>query len=475
MPDDYSDEEYPWKDALGDYALVPVHPKDKRTLTNMFLVYTGVLACIAALWGGGTLGAELDVNGLLIAAFTGSAIVAVIGGLTAYIGGTTGNSTYVNLSRPFGRFGGFIWGLPVAGITCGIGWFAVETWLFGIMIHDLAPHAWWANVGVASIWGGLLMMTTAVVGYSGLAFLSYLTVPMFLIIAGVAAVMGVYAGGGLSHIITKVPAHPIPLTVAITSVVGLYIAGAVITSDVGRFGKCGRDTVIAWVTQVMIIMPYFLVGAGLLTLAMGGTRITKALLLAGAGLGAYALTIFGQWTTNDNNLYSGALNFSLLVPLPKRVITVILGCVGTAIAAYVGFVAGASLQPFINFLIILGKFVPAVGGVLIADYYIYHAYKKVPLKERYKLKIGEELPEINWVGWVSAIVGGVVGGWVIHAGIAALNSLLLAIAIYAILSIICDKAGIPMHIGKYKVTEFGLAPKWIVERYLKGGEKVAKH
>jgi len=462
-----SKNEFPWVDALGDYAVVPVHPKERRTLTNQFLVFTGVLACIAALWGGGALGTQLDVKGLALAAIAGSAIVAVIGGLTAYIGGTARTSTYVNLSRPFGRFGGFLWGLTAAGITCGIGWFAVETWLFGVMIHDLAPNAWWADVGVASLWGGLLMMTTAIIGYSGLAFLSYLTVPLFVILAGVAFAMGTYAGGGLHQIFTMTPSDPVPLTVAITTVVGLYIAGATITADVGRFSRRPRDPAIAWVLQVMIIMPYFLIGAGVLTLAMGGTRITEALLAAGAGLGAYAMAIFGQWTTNDNNLYSGALNWTLIIPLKKRVITAIEGIIGTAIAAYVGFSAGASLDPFINFLNTLGKFVPAVGGVLIADFYIYQAYKGVPLTERYKLKIGEKIGEVNWVGWISAILGGIIGGWYI-SGIAALNSLILGFIIYSVLSILCDKIGIPLELGKFEVTEYGLAPRWIVERHKRG-------
>lgn len=458
---------WPWVDALGDYAVVPVHPKERRTLTNQFLVFTGVLACIAALWGGGALGTQLSFTNLIIAAIIGSAIVAVIGALTAYIGGHTGTSTYVNLSRPFGRYGGFLWGLAAAGITCGLGWFAVETWLFGVMIHDLAPNAWWANVGVASIWGGLLMMTTAVIGYKGLSFLSYLTVPLFIVLAGVAFAMGVYQGGGIEKIFSIKPVNPVPLSVAITSVVGLYIAGATITADVGRFAKRPRDPVIAWVVQVMVIMPYFLVGAGMLTLGMGGTRITAALLIAGAGLGAYAMAIFGQWTTNDNNLYSGALNWVLLVPLSKRTVTIIEGVIGTAIAAYVGFAAGASLDPFINFLNILGKFVPAVGGVLIADFYVYRWYKKIPAHERYALKIGEKIGEINWAGWLSAIVGGILGGWYVP-GIAALNSLILGFVFYAIIAILCDKAGISLYIGKYTVTKYGLAPTWVVKRYERG-------
>ncbi|MCD6278648.1 MAG: hypothetical protein J7J11_03095, partial [Desulfurococcales archaeon] len=58
MSREESTEAYPWKDVRGDYVLVPVPPWERRTIMNIFLVYTGVLSCIAVLWVGGGLATQ---------------------------------------------------------------------------------------------------------------------------------------------------------------------------------------------------------------------------------------------------------------------------------------------------------------------------------------------------------------------------------------------------------------------------------
>lgn len=463
------ERKHEWIDVMGDYSLVPVPDKALRTTTAIFFVFTGVLACIAALWGGAVLGLQYTLSEMVWVAITGCLIQGIIGFLTAYMGASSRLSTYANMAWSYGRYGAFLWGLAVAGLTCGIGWFAVETWLFGVMMHDLMPGNPLMSVGVASIWGGLLMMTTAAIGIKGIAFLSYLTVPFWIVLATISFSAGIMVGGGWEKILLAQPVRPAPFGVGVAQVVGLYIAGATITADIARFAKSRVGAGLAWFVQVMVVEVFFLIGAGALVLAMGGARITEALLAVGVGLGAYLLAILGQWTTNDNNLYSGALNFTLISPISRRTLVIILGLIGTAMAAYVGFVAGASFDPFIAFLTFLGSFVPAVAGTLIADFYIYRGlYKKLPATERYKLKIGDVLPEINLTGWISTAIGGALGTWVITIGIPSINSLLISLIIYSILAIALDKAGIRLTIGRCEVTRYGLAPKWAIRRAEKG-------
>lgn len=459
------ERKYEWVDVMGDYSLVPVPDEALRTTTAIFFVFTGVLACIAALWGGAVLGLQYTFTEMIWVAIVGCLIQGVIGFLTAYMGAASRLSTYANMAWPYGRYGAFLWGLALAGITCGIGWFAVETWLFGVMMRDLMPDNPLMSVGVASIWGGLLMMTTAAIGIKGIAFLSYLTVPFWIILAGISFSAGIMVGGGWEKVLLAQPVQPAPFGVGVAQVVGLYIAGATITPDVARFAKSRVGAGLAWFVQVMIVEVFFLVGAGALTLATGGARITESLLAVGVGLGAYLLAVLGQWTTNDNNLYSGALNWALISPISRRTLVIIQGLIGTAMAAYVGFVAGASFDPFIAFLTFLGSFVPAVAGTLIADFYVYRGlYKKIPVTERYKLRLGDKIPEINLTGWISTAIGGALGTWVITAGIPSLNSLLISFVLYCILAIALDKAGVQLTIGQFEVTKFGLVPKWAIRR-----------
>lgn len=447
-------EEYRWKDKFGDFALVPTPSAQKRSTMSAFLIFTGVLACIAAILGGGSLGLMFSFKDLILVSFAGCAILAVIGGLTGVIGGQSGCSTYVNMRWPYGRIGAWVFGTIMSGFAAGIGWMAIQTWFLGIFASVLVPVSIW----LAALIGGILMVLTAAYGYRGLAFLSYLVVPMFLLLAGIGFLVAVGEAGGLSALLAKVPAEPGSVTAGITSVVGMYVVGAVITQDVTRYCKSRAGGGVAWAVQVMILMPFMLIGAGSMMLVTGAANIAVAMSTLGLGAGAFLLVFFGQWTTNDNNLYSGSLSVNLYTPFRKWIIVVILGAIGTALAIYWAITAGSNVgaaSPFMDFLDLLGKIIPPIGGGLIADFYIFRRYKGERLSERYLIEPGMEIPEINWAGIV-AVAAGIAVGFLIPWGIAALNALITGFGVYLILSIPCDKMGIPITIGKHKLPETGI-------------------
>jgi len=456
MSNELKKEEWKWVDQYGDYSMVPVPSHETRSFSSIFYVYMGVLACIAVLWGGSTIGLQFTLKKALWVAITGSCILGVIGGLTAAIGGISKTSTYVNMRFPFGMVGSQLFGTIIAGIACGIGWFAVQTWLFGIIVHTLFPEAAWANVGVAAIWGGLLMITTALIGFKGLAWLSYLAVPFFMLIAGVGVMIGIANAGGFAGLAEIQPSSPAPFGAGVTQVVGMYIAGGVITADISRYARKVVGGWLAWVIQVVIFQVYMLMGAVAMTLATGAANVADALMIGGAGIGAFLMAVLGQWTTNDNNLYNGALSFNTWLHTKKWHITLAEGLIGVAIAAYVGFSAGVSMDPFMKFLTLLGRILPAIGGVLIADFYLYRAFKKVPFRERYRATPGMKVSVVNWVGWVSVILGTVIGGWLIKGGIQALNALVLSALFYIVIALICEAVGVKLEIGEHTISEKGV-------------------
>lgn len=447
-------EDYEWKDEVGDFALVPVPPGERRGLAATFLTYTGVLATIAVLLTGGTLGTTFNFTQIILVSVSGCAVLAVIGGLIAPMGPISGCSTYVNIRFPFGRMGAWIFGTIVAGFACGIGWFAVQTWFFGIFVNAIAPQMFLSKIWVAAIWGGILMILTAIYGYKGLATLSYLVVPMFILLAGVGMVASIGEAGGLSALLEATPAKSAPFTTGITAVIGAYIAGATITSDISRYCRRPRDGSIAWIVQVLVLMPFMLAGGGAMVLATGKANVAFAMAGLGMGLGAFLLAMFGQWTTNDNNLYSGALSFNTYLPIRKSVLTAIIGAIGTGIAAYWGVTARAGMQPFMNFLHILGKLLPAIAGGLIADFYVYRKYLGIEFSDRYQVETGMKIPELNWAGIVAAVIGMVVGGW-LTPGIAAVNSLLISFALYLVIAVPCTEMEVPIGIGEHELPKTG--------------------
>jgi cytosine permease len=447
-------EVWPWEDKYGDYALVPVPKKETRSLLTLFYAYTGVLACIAVLWGGAALGTQFYLKDAIWVAVVGSAILAVIGGLIAPIGGVSRCSTYVNLRPSFGNVGSQVWGTIVSGVPA-LGWFTVQTWLFGIIVNTIFPTAPWASVFWASIWGGILMLITAYIGFKGLAFFSYLAVPFFMLIAGFGVMIGVQQGGGFAGLASIAPASPAPFGVGVTEVVGMYIVGAIITADICRYAKKLWHGAAAWAIQLMILQVYMLSGAAMITLVTGEANIAGALLAAGAGAGAFLMAILGQWSTNDNNIYSASLAINLWAPIKRKYIVLIAGAIGVALAALIARAWGSAMEPFQAFLTLLGTFLPAAGGVLIADFWVYRWYKGEPLRERYQFQPGMKIAKVNWIGWVSAIVATALGAWVIKGGITSLNCLLLGVVLYIVIAIACDKAGVTMDLGEHIIDKTG--------------------
>ncbi|MEM2534992.1 MAG: cytosine permease, partial [Candidatus Nezhaarchaeales archaeon] len=166
------------QDVYGDYATLTVPSEKLRSTLNVFMVYMGVLAVVAAIFAGSGLAAMYDSMTALIVALIGNAMLAVFGALIAYIGGTTKANTYMLLRYPLGRVGAMIGSLVVSALPL-IMWFAVETWLFGITVNVIYPGHPLTSIAAASVWGGVLMMLTAYYGFEAIALLSYITVPFW--------------------------------------------------------------------------------------------------------------------------------------------------------------------------------------------------------------------------------------------------------------------------------------------------------
>jgi cytosine permease len=399
---------------------------------------------------------------MVIAVFLGAIILAVIGAATGYIGGVTGCSTYVNTRYAFGRMGSWVVGIALITLTTGIGWFAFETWLFGVIVNQIVPDNVFFSIGVASIWGGLLMTTTAMLGYKGLSWLSYLTVPGWILLAVVGIWAAVDQSSGFGALFTTQPTAPKSLVLGITTTVGTYIAGAIVTADVARFAKKPKDGAVSWVVQVLTLFPLLVIGGGVLVLLTGSFNIAAAMAAAGMGVGVFLLAILGQWTTNDNNVYSGALAVSNIVKWKKAYITFGLGVVGTAYAAYIGFTSLDSFVPFQNFIVTLGSILPAMAGVYIADFYIVQPYLngRMDPRTRYDFRPGTKMPELNVAGILALVVGASVGGMIKELALPVLPGAIWALAVsilsYLLIIEVCRLSHIPYTTGVHVQAPTGL-------------------
>ncbi|MEM3186113.1 MAG: cytosine permease [Conexivisphaerales archaeon] len=446
------------KSTFDDYSLREVPKEQKYGMYNMFLTLSGSFGAIAVLFAGGVLGSGLNFGQSVVAVISGSIILAVIGSLTGVIGAYSGVSTYVGWRHPFGRWGGKLLGFALITVTTGIGWFAVESWFFGVVMNEIYPNSPFFSVGAAALWGGILFIISTYIGYRALSLLSYLILPQHVWLVAAGVLISVSLHGGWNKVLTAIPVQPVSLLSAITATVGLYIAGSLIAPDITRFARRPRDAVASWSLHMFVFYPFLILGAIAIVLLSGSVIITEDMLKLGMGIGVLLIILLGQWIINTVNLYSGSLSFTNFTNISRDKSSLIVGIIGTILAGYWGFVAGTSLTPFEQFITILGSLLPAAGGAVFAEFFVVSPrlkHIKDPFK-RFSFEPGKSYPEINVVGILSVAIGGTFGilqslGILLpNFGIAAVNALIISFVLYILLIYVFNAGRIKYELGEYR-------------------------
>ncbi len=404
--------------SSNDYATERVPLNERKSTFSVAMVAAGFCIAMSGLFTGAAMAAGLNFKEALIAAFVGNTILSFFGGAIGAAGAKEGLSSSRLAIYSFGREGFKIVSLVLA-LTMG-GWFSVQSGLFGNTINAMFPNAGFiTHPNFAGFWGGMLMLLTAYFGYKGLDALSKIAVPLIAITATIGAVAAINSAGGLQSTMAIIPQGTTTISAGIVMVVGSFAAGASAQADITRYSK---DAKTAWIATIFgyIVANTFIVIAGYIsTLATGIGDLPKAMLQLGLGFPALLVLILAQWTTNDNNLYTSSLGLSNIFKVKKSKITLTIGIIGSLL----GGIGVANY--FTNWLSILGIGVPPMAGIIMADYYIIR-------KQNYRFKDENQIPKWNMNAIISWIIGCIVG-FTIKAGIASLNSLMVAMVAYVII------------------------------------------
>ncbi|MBE6007840.1 MAG: cytosine permease, partial [Lachnospiraceae bacterium] len=142
---------------------------------------------------------------------------------------------------------------------------------------------------------------------------------------------------------------------------------AAISGDYCRFAKSRNDVIKSSVVGVFPSGMVVLLIGGILAICTGSYDISVFLSTAGLPFIGLVALVLATWTTNVSNAYSGGLSLSVLLGQDEKksqITTAIAGIVGTILAA-IGI-----LNSIQGFLSLLSAIVPALMGVVIADYWI---------------------------------------------------------------------------------------------------------
>ena len=209
----------------------------------------------------------------------------------------------------------------------------------------------------------VLMCLTACYGYRGMFWVSAVSTPLILILAFWVLLRSLDEVGGWSGLAAIEPSMTMTWSVAITTVVGTFVSAGTQAPNWTRFARTGNQAVLACAIG-------FLIGNGLMiffgaTGAMTFGEGDFVLVLYNLGLVGWGLfLLFGNlWKSNADTAYAFGVAGAELFEKPSKLPFVIGGSVvGTALA-----LAGVQ-NHLIDYLVLLGVFIPPLGGVIIGDY-----------------------------------------------------------------------------------------------------------
>ncbi len=426
------------KTLLEDYGASPVPDKEQKGWFQIGIVYWGIAVCLPAFLIAGIIAGPAKLGTAIGSFIVGAVVLGIVAILTGIVGGQTKLSTGLSARFTFGTVGANI--LQIVLFFGAWGWFGVQLGFmasgFGngglAMVFNGALPGW-----AIIIIGGILMTLTAMFGFKAIERLTLVAIPLLLIVI-IATIVSVYGDGvTLKSVANVVGEGAMPFGVAVSTVIGTFIVGALIAPDITRYAKSRKAGGWGMAFGMLIGFPIVLILGAIMVKGSGGQFDFSIVMLSNPSkfwvVLAVLTIILAAWTTNDNNLYSGALSLNAMFPkLKKWMITLASGVVGTVLAL-LGINTGAGFQTFLNFLMIL---IPPAAGVIIFDFYFFRgeANKEFDPKKLDTLPKFKALPFIAWM--VGSGFGFLVQYTAVRmTSVVALDTIIVGAVIYFIIMV----------------------------------------
>ncbi len=373
-----------------------IKAEERQSWGSITMVWIGAMICVPALMIGGMIGAGLPLFESALAIIIGYVLVCVFMSFMGMHACDTGLPTAVMAGSALGEKGAKYIISTILAISC-IGWFGIQAAVCGSSFSSMIAGMTGLNIPVwlSSVVWGIIMLLTACFRFSGLKWLNRIAVPLLGAVLAYALIYNIASGNGVA-LVGYQPQAPIGFVTGISLTVGSFVVAAAISGDYCRFAKSRKDVVKSSVLGVLPAGLVVLMLGAILAICTGSYDISVFLSTAGLPLIGLVALILATWTTNVSNAYSGGLSLSVLLGQDEKksqMTTAIAGIIGTVLAA-VGI-----LNSIQGFLSLLSAIVPALMGVLIADYWIIGQGKV----ENFKIRDGFYAP-----GVIAFIIGALV-------------------------------------------------------------------
>lgn len=337
--------------------------------------------------GGGTLGQAFSIGQLLWIIVIGNLLLGAYAATLAYIACKSGLTSVLMGRFCFGEKGSKLSDF-ILGFT-QIGWYAWGTATIALVLVRTTGMPEWLEIPLMVLFG-FGFCVTAMIGYKGMDWLSRFAVPAFIIISLFTGLVDARGFAGLSQ---QTPTESMSLAAAITVIIGTFISGGTQATNWSRFAKTPKIAVIATLAAFFIGNGLMVLTGALGTMIYQQADIVDVLIAQGFVTIAVLMLFLNIWTTQDNTIYNFAVaGCNLLRTEKRRLVTVGGAAIGTVLAV------GGMYNLLIPFLVLLGTFIPPMGGVIMADFWLKH-------KGRYPALDSAVLPDFNRRGLASYALG----------------------------------------------------------------------
>ncbi|QQE63823.1 cytosine permease [Leptolyngbya sp. BL0902] len=404
-----------------DYPLGPVPASARRPFISLAPILAGFTLYSGTLFAGGLIGPSFqfwpNLIGLIL---IGNLILGLYAALLGYIAGNTGLTTVLMARFSFGNVGSR-WVDFILGFT-QIGWYAWGSALMAQLLNRLA--------GVPESWNGLIILfftyafcSTAYFGYTAMDWLSRLAVPAMVVLMGLSLSIAAGDVGGFAGLQALAIEDPLPLSAAITIIVGTFVSGGTQATNWSRFARNGKVGFIATLIAFFLGNGFLIFSGAFCAKVYGEPDIVQVMVQQGLLVGGLILFFLNMWTTQDNTIYAFSIAGANMFRTSKRTLFVLGGATLALFMAWGGIYA-----MLVNYLILLGTFIPPIGGIIMADYWIYRRGQFPALES--------PQPAFRWPGILAYILASAIAygsnqwGW----GIAPVNGIVSAAVLYVLLS-----------------------------------------
>ncbi|MEB3267402.1 MAG: cytosine permease [Leptolyngbya sp.] len=408
-------------DITEDYPLSPVPAAARRSLISLAPILAGFTLYSGTLFAGGLVGPSFQFwPNLVLLVLVGNLILGLYAALLGFIAGKTGLTTVLMARFSFGSVGSR-WVDFILGFT-QVGWYAWGSALMAQLLNSLA--------GVPESWNWLIILfftygfcSTAYFGYKAMDWLSRVAVPAMVILMLLSLSVAAGDVGGFAGLQAAEIGDPLPLSAAITIIVGTFVSGGTQATNWSRFAKNGKVGFIATLIAFFLGNGFLIFSGAFCAKVYGEPDIVKV--MAQQGLLVWGLVLFflNMWTTQDNTIYAFSIAGSNMFRTHKRTLFVLGGATLALVLAW-----GGIYEMLVSYLILLGTFIPPIGGIIMADFWI-HRRGQFP-------SLAEPQPAFNWAGVIAYIGASAIAYFSNSAGfgIVPVNGIVAALIIYVVLS-----------------------------------------